>query len=160
MLFLEKYRLMSENNQTMLQPSALRQRSKPELYTMNSPRTFVNSPLARVARLVLGGNARVAMVLGQTVHLSGATRAGFLADPEWVAHEEVHLRQVRDLGLPRFLWQYLVESARVGYYQNRFEVEAREGARLHMLGRANELATRPAAPAGVGKEPGPGPAGR
>jgi hypothetical protein len=97
------------------------------------PRTFVNSPLARVARLVLGRAPRVAMVIGKTVHLSGATRAEFLADPEWVAHEEV---QVRDLGLPRFLWQYLVESARVGYYQNRFEVEAREGARLFMESRA------------------------
>ncbi|WP_223652613.1 hypothetical protein [Hymenobacter psoromatis] len=99
---------------------------------MNSPKTFVNSPLARVARLVLGNTSRVAMVIGQRVHLSGATRAEFLADPEWVAHEEVHLRQVRDLGLPRFLWQYLLESARVGYYQNKFEVEAREGARLVM----------------------------
>ena len=100
----------------------------PELYTMSQPRTFVNSPLARIARLVLGRAPRVAMVLGQTVHLSGATREEFLADPEWVAHEEVHLRQVRDLGHVRFLWHYLLESARVGYYQNKFEVEAREGA--------------------------------
>lgn len=99
---------------------------------MSSPKTFVNSPLARVARLVLGNKGSVAMVLGQTVHLSGATRAEFLADPEWVAHEEVHLRQVRDLGLARFLYQYLVESARVGYYQNKFEVEAREGAAAYM----------------------------
>lgn len=99
---------------------------------MNSPKTFVNSPLARVARLVLGDAPRVAMVLGQTVHLSGASRAEFLADPEWVAHEEVHLRQVRDLGLARFLFKYLVESARVGYYQNKFEVEAREGATAYM----------------------------
>ncbi len=96
---------------------------------MNPPRTLVNSPLARIARLVLGGAPRVAMVLGQTVHLSGATREEFLADAEWVAHEEVHLRQVRDLGLARFLYEYLLESARVGYYQNKFEVEAREGAR-------------------------------
>ena len=51
-------------------------------------RTWVNSPLARVARFVLGGNARVAMVIGRTVHLSGATRAEFLAEPEWVAHEK------------------------------------------------------------------------
>ena len=51
----------------------------------------------------------------------------------------MHLRQVRDLGLPRFLWQYLVESARVGYYQNRFEVEAREGARQFMLDRARAM---------------------
>ena len=85
-----------------------------------------------MARLVLGNKGRVAMVLGQTVHLSGASRAEFLADPEWVAHEEVHLRQVRNLGLTRFLFEYLVESARVGYYQNRFEVEARTGATAHM----------------------------
>ena len=109
---------------------------------MTPPRTLVNSPFARVARLVLGSKARVAMVLGQTVHLSGATRAEFLADPEWVAHEEVHLRQVRDLGLPRFLVEYLLESARVGYYQNRFEVEAREGARQFMLERAAKLEIR------------------
>jgi hypothetical protein len=102
---------------------------------MNPPRTLVNSPLARIARLVLGRAPRVAMVLGQTVHLSGATREEFLADAEWVAHEEVHLRQVRDLGLARFLVEYLVESARVGYYQNKFEIEAREGARLAMKRR-------------------------
>ncbi|MVN76356.1 DUF4157 domain-containing protein [Hymenobacter sp. HMF4947] len=102
---------------------------------MTPPRTFVNSPLARIARLVLNKAPRVAMVLGQTVHLSGATREEFLADPEWVAHEEVHLRQVRDLGLLRFLWEYLLESKRVGYYQNKFEVEAREGARLFMQRR-------------------------
>jgi hypothetical protein len=95
---------------------------------MSQPRTFVNSPLARIARLVLGRAPRVAMVLGQTVHLSGASREEFLADPEWVAHEEVHLRQVRELGRVRFLWEYLIESARVGYYQNKFEVEAREEA--------------------------------
>jgi|GEM_PF-1113295 len=109
---------------------------------MSQPRTFVNSPLARIARLVLGRAPRVAMVLGQTVHLSGATREEFLADPEWVAHEEVHLRQVRDLGHARFLWEYLLESARVGYYQNKFEVEAREGARHHMLAQASALPSR------------------
>jgi hypothetical protein len=108
---------------------------------MAEPRTFVNSPLARIARLVLGRAPRVAMVLGNTVHLSGASRAEFLADPEWVAHEEVHLRQVRDLGLARFLVQYLIESARVGYYQNKFEVEAREGARRHMLARMSDQAS-------------------
>ena len=109
---------------------------------MSHPRTFVNSPLARIARLVLGRAPRVAMVLGQTVHLSGATREEFLADAEWVAHEEVHLRQVRDLGRARFLWEYLLESARVGYYQNKFEVEAREGARHHMQALANSGASQ------------------
>ncbi|WP_151086506.1 DUF4157 domain-containing protein [Hymenobacter baengnokdamensis] len=107
---------------------------------MSKLNTFVNSPLARIARLVLGRAPRVAMVLGQTVHLSGATREEFLADPEWVAHEEVHLRQVRELGTVRFLWLYLVESARVGYYQNKFEVEAREGARRFVEGATSPTA--------------------
>ena len=74
------------------------------------------------------GSKRVAMVIGQTVHLSGTTRAEFLADPEWVAHEQVHLRQYREHGLLPFLWKYLVESARVGYYHNKFEAEARDEA--------------------------------
>jgi len=99
---------------------------------MQNLRTWTNSPLARISRLVLG-SPRVAMVVGQTVHLSGATRAEFLADPEWVAHEQVHLRQYREHGLLPFLWKYLIESARVGYYHNRFEVEAREEARRIVL---------------------------
>ena len=69
------------------------------------------------------------MVLGNTVHLSGTTRAEFLADAEWVAHEQVHIRQFREHGVLPFLWKYLLESARVGYFNNRFEVEAREEAR-------------------------------
>ena len=95
---------------------------------MPAPRTLTNSPLARVARAVLGARS-VAMVVGQTVHLSGATRAEFLADAEWVAHEEVHIRQFREHGTVPFLWKYLLESVRVGYFNNRFEIEAREEAR-------------------------------
>ena len=95
---------------------------------MTSPRTFVFSPFARIARLVLGSR-RVAMVIGDTVHLSGASRREFLADPEWVAHELVHIRQFRENGFLPFLAKYLVESARVGYYNNKYEVEAREEAR-------------------------------
>ncbi len=87
-----------------------------------------NSFLARIARWKLGGKTSVAMVIGQTVHLSGATRAQFLANPEWVAHEQVHLRQFREHGFWRFLWLYLRESVRVGYWNNRYEVEAREEA--------------------------------
>ena len=100
------------------------------------PRTWTNSPLACIARLVLGNKANVAMVIGQTVHLSGATREEFLADAEWLAHERVHIRQFREHGFVPFLWKYLVESARVGYFNNKFEVEAREGARRFMQEQA------------------------
>ena len=105
---------------------------------MQNPQTWTRSPLARIARLVLGSQ-RVAMVVGQTVHLSGATREQFLADAEWVAHELVHLRQYKEHGLLPFLWKYLLESARVGYYQNRYEVEAREEARRVVLADPNHV---------------------
>lgn len=99
---------------------------------MQDLRTWTSSPLARIARRVLGSQ-RVAMVIGKTVHLSGATREDFLADAEWVAHELVHIRQFKEHGLLPFLWKYLVESVRVGYYHNKFEVEAREEARRVVL---------------------------
>lgn len=105
---------------------------------MQTFRTWTRSPLARIARLVLGSQ-RVAMVVGQTVHLSGATRAQFLADAEWVAHEQVHLRQYKEHGLLPFLWKYLAESARVGYFNNKYEVEAREEARRIVLADPNHV---------------------
>ena len=99
---------------------------------MQKIQTLTNSPLAFIARRVLKAR-RVAMVVGQTVHLSGASREEFLADAEWVAHEAVHLRQYQENGLLPFLWKYLIESARVGYYHNKYEVEAREEARRVVL---------------------------
>ena len=113
-------------------------RNSSYLALMQSLRTHVNSPLARIARLVLKA-PRVAMVVGQTVHLSGTTREEFLADAEWVAHEAVHLRQYREHGLLPFLWRYLIESARVGYYHNKFETEARDEARRVVLTNPNHV---------------------
>ncbi|WP_046244366.1 hypothetical protein [Hymenobacter terrenus] len=105
---------------------------------MQNIRTWTRSPLARIARMVLGSQ-RVAMVIGKTVHLSGTSREDFLADAEWVAHEQVHLRQYREHGLLPFLWKYLVESARVGYYYNKYEVEAREEARRVVLANPDHV---------------------
>ena len=105
---------------------------------MQDLRTRTHSPLARIACRVLGSQ-RVAMVIGQTVHLSGATRDEFLADAEWVAHELVHIRQFKEHGLVPFLWKYLVESVRVGYYHNKYEVEAREEARRVVLANPDHI---------------------
>ena len=82
------------------------------------------SPFARIARMVLK-SSNVAMVLGKTIHLSGVSRDTFLKDEGWLAHELCHIRQFREHGFFRFLWLYLKESWRVGYYNNKFEVEAR-----------------------------------
>ncbi len=82
------------------------------------------SPFARIARMVLK-SSNVAMVLGKTIHLSGVNRHEFLRDKAWVAHELCHIRQFQEHGYFRFLWLYLRESVRVGYYNNKYEVEAR-----------------------------------
>ena len=53
--------------------------------------------------------------------------AAFIADPELLLHEYFHvLRQWGTGHLTR--WRYVVESARCGYWNNRYEREAREFA--------------------------------
>jgi hypothetical protein len=53
--------------------------------------------------------------------------AAFVADPDLLLHEYFHvLCQWRTARLTR--WRYVVESARCGYWNNRYEREAREFA--------------------------------
>ncbi|PRY04619.1 hypothetical protein CLV24_13425 [Pontibacter ummariensis] len=107
------------------------------------------SPFARIARMVLKSK-NVAMVLGKTVHLSGVSRETFLKDEGWVAHELCHIRQFREHGFFRFLWLYLVESMRVGYYNNKYEVEARkEGMKHRRHLNPSHKAARAIDPSGV-----------
>lgn len=79
---------------------------------------------ARVARFFFGSR-QIAMVLGNTIHLSGVDRQRFLSNRKWLIHELVHIDQYRQNGFLKFLFLYILESIRHGYYQNRFEVEAR-----------------------------------
>ncbi len=83
------------------------------------------SPFARIARWVLK-STNVAMVLGKSIHLSGVSKENFLKNKPWVAHELCHVRQFQEHGYLKFLWLYLIESIKVGYYNNKFEVEARQ----------------------------------
>ncbi len=83
-----------------------------------------NSTLARLAAWKLG-TARVAMVLGKTIYLHNTSAAEFLENKRWVKHELKHIQQFRRHGFFLFLCRYLVESLRHGYYNNKFEVEAR-----------------------------------
>jgi len=49
----------------------------------------------------------------------------FIANPELLLHEYFHV--LRQWGTGRLTrWRYLLESARRGYWNNRFEREARE----------------------------------
>lgn len=83
-----------------------------------------NSFFARLAARKLKCTT-VAAVLGNTIHLWNVSREDFLQRTPWVVHELEHVRQFRRYGFIRFCFLYLWESARRGYYNNRFEVEAR-----------------------------------
>ena len=88
-----------------------------------------NSWLAMLAAKKLNADS-VAMVLGKTIHLYGSTKENFLADECWVNHELCHVNQFAAHGYVPFVFKYLWESLRVGYYNNKFEVEAREAENI------------------------------
>ena len=85
--------------------------------------------LAKIAAKKLGAKS-VAMVLGKTIHLCNTTKAEFLFDEKWVKHELCHIKQFKEHGYFLFVVKYLWESIRKGYYNNRFEVEARNAEAL------------------------------
>lgn len=82
---------------------------------------------SRYARLHFGARAttrRNRILLRDSAEL-------FWSDPELVLHEYFHVLrqwQVRRLTI----WKYLLESLRRGYWQNRFEIEARAFAAEHV----------------------------
>ncbi len=97
--------------------------SKPVFYIKE------NALLAKIAAKKLGANS-VAMVLGKTIYLHGSTKEQFLADERWLKHELCHIQQYKENGTVLFLIKYLWESLRKGYYQNKFEVAAREAENI------------------------------
>ena len=94
---------------------------------MNNPSFFIkeNSWLAKIAAKKLQASS-VAMVLGKTIHLHNTTKQHFLNDKRWLKHELCHVQQFKQHGYFMFVIKYLYESIKVGYYNNKFEVEARE----------------------------------
>ena len=99
---------------------------------MNRPAFYIkeNSWLAKIAAKKLSSKS-VAMVLGKTIHLYGTTKENFLADERWVKHELCHVKQFAERGYVLFIIKYLWESLRVGYYNNRYELEAREAENIN-----------------------------
>ncbi|MBX9850241.1 MAG: hypothetical protein K2X86_00610 [Cytophagaceae bacterium] len=85
------------------------------------------SILARIAAFILRGKS-VAIVFGKRISLSGVSKEDFLKDSRWLKHELVHIKQYERYGFFRFIFLYLIESIRKGYYNNKFEAEARREA--------------------------------
>lgn len=71
----------------------------------------------------------IATTRRRRIYLRGAS-SSFFADPAMVLHEFFHVLGQWE---PRRLtvWKYLVELFRRGYWDNRFEIEAREFAEDH-----------------------------
>lgn len=89
-----------------------------------NPRIKENSFLAKLAAFKLRAG-QVAIVFGSTIHLHNTSKDEFLSHPCWVRHELKHVEQYKRYGFARFICMYLIESIKRGYYNNRFEVEAR-----------------------------------
>lgn len=88
-----------------------------------------NSWLAKIAAAKLSSSS-VAIVIGNTIHLYKTSQKKFLQNERWLKHELCHIRQFKQHGFLLFIVKYLYESIKVGYYNNKFEVEAREAENL------------------------------
>lgn len=84
-----------------------------------------NSWIAKIAAKKLQSQS-VAIVIGKTIHLHNVSKQDFLSDRKWFSHEMCHIRQFEKYGFLNFIFQYLWESIKNGYYNNKFECEARE----------------------------------
>lgn len=84
-----------------------------------------NSWIGRIAAWKLKSHA-VAIVIGSTIHLHNSSKENFLKNERWLKHELCHIRQYRQHGFAGFIIKYLWESIKKGYYNNCFEVEARQ----------------------------------
>jgi Domain of unknown function (DUF4157) len=89
----------------------------------------------------------VATTRPQRIYLRGSA-AEFFANPWLVLHEYCHVIHQWQRGRLTVA-RYLIECLRHGYWNNRFEVEAREFADLHVASLRARLAAAPphAAPA-------------
>jgi hypothetical protein len=82
------------------------------------------SLVARIASWKLRAD-RVAIVIGNTIYLHNTREDEFLQNKKWLLHELKHIEQFNRYGFLRFIFLYLLESARHGYANNKFEIEAR-----------------------------------
>lgn len=88
-----------------------------------------NSWLARMAAWKLKSSS-MAMVWGKKILLFNTTKETFLQNDKWVKHELCHVEQFKKHGLVLFPLKYIWESILKGYYNNKYEVEAREAENL------------------------------
>ena len=84
-----------------------------------------NSWIAKLAAAKLRSTT-VAIVIGKTIHLHNTSKQDFLQNKTWLKHELRHIQQFKEHGFFNFIIKYLWENARKGYYNNKYEKEARD----------------------------------
>lgn len=88
-----------------------------------------NSWIAKLAAKKLKSE-NVAIVIGKTIHLYHVSKQDFLKDEKWVKHEMCHIDQFKKYRFLNFIIKYLAESMRNGYYNNKYEIEARNAEEI------------------------------
>jgi ABC-type polysaccharide transport system permease subunit len=83
------------------------------------------STVAYIAAKILQAK-QIAIVFGKTIYLHNTSKVAFLNDKQWLRHELKHIQQYKHLGFINFLILYLLETIKHGYYNNKFEIEARD----------------------------------
>ncbi|MEO6452721.1 MAG: DUF4157 domain-containing protein [Ginsengibacter sp.] len=96
---------------------------------LNGIRIREISWIAKLAAKRLHAN-NAAIVIGKTIHLYNTSRFDFLQNKKWLKHEMCHVKQFQQYGFIRFIAEYLWESLKKGYHNNKFEVAAREAEDL------------------------------
>lgn len=97
--------------------------------------------IARVAAFVLQGE-QVAIVVGATIYLHGTKEAELLNSTAWLRHELKHVQQYQQKGTFSFLLKYFWESLRKGYWNNRYEIEARAAEKIIGFEKNFEVVSR------------------
>jgi hypothetical protein len=69
-------------------------------------------------------NKAVASTIGKTIHLHKITPEAFVENRAFLRHELQHAIQYQTIRF--FALKYIWETLRKGYFQNKYEVEARE----------------------------------
>lgn len=67
----------------------------------------------------------MAITIGNKIHLHNTSKAAFIQSTSWLCHELKHVQQFRQYGYFKFMLKYLLESLKKGYYNNKWELEAR-----------------------------------
>lgn len=84
------------------------------------------SVLAKIAAWKLKAKSGTAITIGNTIYLHHCSVDNFLRHKRWALHEVQHVLQFKKYGLITFTVMYVWSAIRSGYFQSKWEIEARE----------------------------------